>query len=260
MKLTIAMKNIRNTILALLVFSLSVPLHSIAQTSSAPGPQYEVNKVMPYLSISKDRLQKAQTLLDLNWRYKPSWVREYLSVEVVTTQQGVQKKAVGKSDKLSQQQKEIMSLADAGSDIKVLVYYIPENTLKQNDPKVHDFTFTVDPVLDASYPGGEQALNKYLAEKAITKIPEGSFKDLDLTAVQFSITEQGEVVDAHIFGEEYGSSKDAKTNSLLLAAIKSMPRWQPAEYANGSKARQDFVLTVGNMDNCVVHMLNIQKD
>jgi len=45
-----------------------------------------------------------------------------------------------------------------------------------------------------------------------------------------------------------------------LETIQKMPCWKPAKYANGTTVKQDFVLTVGNMENCIMPMLNISRD
>ena len=59
----------------------------------------------------------------------------YISVEILTSYKGGIRKAVSKNDTLRQEQKDIMNMADLGTDISVKVQYIPDNTLKHNDPK-----------------------------------------------------------------------------------------------------------------------------
>lgn len=147
-------------------------------------------------------------------------------------------------------------MADAGTNIAVKVRYIPENTLKHNDIKELDFSFTVDPENEAQYVGGQEQLQQYLKLTAIDKIPLTRFEKSTLAAVKFTLDEEGNVIDAHVFQ----SSKDAETDALLLAAIRNMPSWKPAEYANGLKVKQDFVLTVGNMESCVMNLLEIRQD
>jgi len=38
-----------------------------------------------------------------------------------------------------------------------------------------------------------------------------------------------------------------------------MANWQPAEYANGLKVRQEFVLTIGDHRSCTINLLNIRE-
>ncbi len=257
------MKNIQNKLIVFLSIALAFPHLGSSQDSLTNELSYEVNRIYPYISITKEKLIDANTINDfknetnnLNLDYKPSWVREYISVEILTSYKGAIRKAVSKNDTLTKEQKDIMNMADVGTDISVNIQYIPENNLTQNDPKELNFTFTVNPDSEAKYSGGQQKLKQYLEEKAIDKIADGSFKDYDLAAVKFTIGEEGEITDAHVFE----SSKDEKIDKLLLDAIRNMPCWKPAEYSNGIKVKQEFVLTVGSMENCMIYLLNIPRD
>lgn len=238
-----------------LIMITFLPGFCFAQKSNSFLPHFEVNRIYPYLTVSKNQLNSAATLMDLNPRFQPSWIRDYISVEIRSSQNGQPKKSSGNSAVLSLAQKELMQGADAGSEISIKIKYIPENTLKRNDPKEIDFSFIVQPEKDALFDGGEPGLRNYLIEKAIQQIPEGLFTGLALAAVKFSIDESGEVVEVSLFE----SSKDHLTDQLLLKAIAEMPCWQPAKYATGLTVKQEFALTVGNMDNCMVNLLGIHR-
>jgi len=253
------MKNRLNKLILLLSIILALPNLGAAQGNSPAQLKFEVSRIKPYVFITKEALNEANRLTDLNPRYKPSWIKEFISVEILTTYQGEMLKSVSKNDILSQEQKDRMNRADAGTNISVKVKYIPENTLTQNDPKELDFTFTVDPENKAEYPGGQQQLIKYLQEKAIDKIPATSFTNYDLLTVKFTISAEGAIINAHIFGSEYQTSKDEKIDKLVLETIQNMPSWKPAQYADGTKVKQEFALTVGNMESCVINLLNIQR-
>lgn len=247
----------KNSILLLLIITASLfSIRGISQTTETTSLSYEVNRVYPYLSVEREQLREAMNLADLNHRYQPSWVKEYISVELSASCQGQLRKVVSKNDLLTPAQKAILNTADAGTDISVKVIYLPKNTLAHNDPKELDFSFTVNPENDAHYIGGQEQLMQYLKESAIDKIPAGSFQGYDLAAVKFTITEEGEITNAHIFE----SSKDANIDALLLATISKMPCWEPAVYADGTKVKQEFALTVGNMENCMVNLLNIRQN
>lgn len=259
------MKNSWNNLIAILFITLAFHHPASSQGGLTKDLKYEVNRVYPLVSITKEKLKKANTLIDLNNEandldlyFKPSWIRKYISVEVSASCKGKMRKAVSKNDALSQEQKDIMNMADAGTGISVQVQYIPENTLTHNDIKDLNFTFKVDPENEAKYSGGQQKLNQYLMEQAISKIPDGSFKNYDLAAIKFTINEAGEIINAQVFESVYQSYKNEKVNKLLVDAIRNMPCWEPAKYSNGIKVKQDFVLTVGNMESCVVNLLNIR--
>lgn len=258
------MKNIQSSLLTLLIAFCAFANVGWTQEISK-DLSYQVSKVYPYLSIKKETLHQAESLNDIrnqpnerNLLYDPSWVRKHLSVEISTTHNDKITTTIGQDDVLTQDQKVHLKTADVGADITVLVKYIPENNLADNDPKELTFTFTVDPDQDAHYIGGTAAMNSYLKQQAIDKIPFGSFEGYDLSAVKFTINEDGEVINAHLFEDVYRAHRDEEIDDLLLDAIKNMSCWVPAQYADGTKVSQEFVLTVGNMENCVVSLLNIE--
>lgn len=250
------MKNIQNKLSVLLIIAFAFPHLGASQDHLVHELEYKVNQVYPYISITKEVLHEAKTLVDLNNRYKPSWVDSYISVEVSTTHDGKTRKTIGKNNVLNQAQKNSMNTADAGTDVSVKVHYMPKNTLTQNDPKEIHFTFTVNPEHTAKYAGGQQQLKQYLKEHAIDKIPAGTFKGYSLAAVKFTINEEGQVINPYIFE----SSKNEKVDTLLLNAITNMSNWKPATYANGVKVKQEFALTVGNHESCVIHLLSITQN
>jgi len=250
------MKNIQNKLLILLFIAFAFPHAGFSQDSLAFELSYEVHRINPPLSISRDKLKEAQTLAELNGQYKPSWVKEYISVEVLTRYQGNIKKVVGRNDTLSQEQKEIMNIADVGTDISVKVNYIPDNNFTHNDIKEVNFTFSVHPESEAEYPGGQQQLKQYIKVNAIDKISEGIFIKHSLTVIKFTINEEGQVSKVHVFE----TSKDEKTDELLMETISNMPDWKPAEYSNGTKVNQEFALTVGDKESCVINLVNIHHD
>jgi hypothetical protein len=219
-------------------------------------PTYEVNPVLKPLSISKQTLIEAQTLMDLNPQYKASWVRIYKSVEISAYQNGKLVNTTTRDHILSQAQKDLMNKVDVGTDIAVAVRYIPDNTLTHNDVKEFSFKFMVNPETDATFNGGEAKLMAYLAESVMNKIPDGTYKGFDLTAIKFTITGTGAVTNVQLFTP----SEHTEIDDLLMKTILNMPRWTPAEYSNGVKTSQEFALTVGNMQNCTVPLLNIRPN
>lgn len=228
--------------------------YGFTQDSVSKELPFEVHKIYAPVSITKTQLKAGNTLLDLNQKYKASWVKTYLSVEIATINNGKKRLALSKNDQLTMEQKENMYTADSGTEIAVTVHYMPENNLKHNDPKEMYFTIFVEPETDAKYPGGSLQLQKYLQEKVIGKIPSGTFVDYDMTAVKFTVDKEGHIADVHIFWE----FKDEKIEKLLVEAICAMPNWEPASYDTGKKINQQLVLIVGNMENCAINLLNIR--
>lgn len=248
------MKDFQIKLILLLLCALSFPFFGSAQDSLPFELSYEVNKIYPPLSMTKEKLGEAQTIMDINPFYKPAWIKEYISTEVIVSHRGEIKNAMGENAVLSQQQKDLMSLSDMDTKIDFKVRYIPDNTLSQNDIKEINFDFTIDPEKEAKFPGGRQQLEKYLKENVGEKISKSTFRQHHLSAVKFTINEEGRVINAHVFE----SSGDEKADQLLLSTIDDMPNWKPAEYTSGLKVKQECVLTVGDMKSCVLNLLNIR--
>ena len=242
------MKN--NQILLIVLLSIGCAFNSFAQNDL----QFEINTVLPPISIQENRLDKIYTLTDLDKQYPTSWVREYISVEISAYKNGTQTKASGISDVLNQEQKELIRLADRSSDIAVSVMYLHENSLKNNTVKQYDFKVTIMPDKSAMYSEGAEQLIQYLQKNSIENIEAGSFTGYDLTAIKFTITEQGHIANIQVAMP----SKDTKIDEMLVKAISKMPDWKPAAFSNGLKVKQDLVLTIGNMENCMVNLLNIR--
>ncbi len=237
-----------------------------AQNEVSGNPPFEVHQQYPYISVSKTQLSKAIKLEDLrnnynklHLEYKPAWVEKYISVEIQVCQDGEIKKAIGTNEQLNSEQKDLLANADFDKEIQVKINYWPKNNLLHNEPKVIDFSFSVDPDKNATFPGGTSALNQFLETNVIRNIPAASFKNYDMSAVEFSIGPSGDVTQASIFGAEYQAGKYDAINQQLLAAVRNMPRWQPATYTDGTKIAQAFVLTVGSAENCTLPLLNIGK-
>jgi TonB family protein len=249
------MKNIQHKLMILLLVAFAFPNQTFSQENLTSEPSYEVNKVYAYISVSETNLKEAQTLSDLNYKYKSSWISEYISVEISTSQNGKVTTALGENDQLTQEQKDHLGKADPNTAISVLINYIPENNLKNKEAKEMDFTFSIDPAHDAAFPDGQLELKQYLKQAVMDKTSSDVFKNYDLAAVKFTVNEDGKITNAHVVE----SSKDEKVDRLLLATIQNMTDWKPAKYSNGLQVKQDFILTVGNMESCVVNLLGIRR-
>ena len=188
--------------------------------------------------------------------YEDDWVQEYKSVSVTTIHAGKSMTSLGKDDMLSGDQKKLLHHSDPGTEITIDVKYLPKNDLSSNEIKTNSFSFIVNPDKAASFEGGVEKLNAHFYEKAISKIDPDIFVDYTLAAVIFTVDENGEIINPRMF-EPF---KDGEVETLLLNSVKSMPCWIPAEYDNGLKVEQEFVLLVGNMANCNVYSLHIRKE
>jgi len=258
------------TVIQLSILTLSFLLLHLpsvfSQNGETQNPPFEVQQTYPYISVSKTQLAEANTLQDLknnynhlHLEYKPTWVEKYISVEIQVCQDGELKKATGTNDQLTKEQKDLLANADAEKEIQVNINYWPKNNLVHNESKTINFSLSINPENSATYPGGTNALNQFLEENAIGKIPANSFQNYDLAAIKFNISPSGLIDQASIFGAEYQAGKFDAINQQLLAAIRKMPRWQPATYADGTQTSQAFVLAVGSKENCILPLLNTKN-
>ncbi len=251
------MKNIIVRLFVVILVVSAMPNNGVSQDTNVDGVWFDVLRVYPTPTLERETLTAAKKVVDIHKYYKSSWIREFISVDVFATVNGKEKKASSKTDVLTKEQKQNMEMADIGSGISVFVHYIPENTLKNSEPKVFDFSFSVDAEIEAAHLEGKTQLKQYMSERAISKIDNALFEDnYKLAAVKFTVDEDGRIVDAYVSN----SSDDKKVDSILLDAVCNMPSWKPAEYANGQKTKQDFVLAVGSKESCNMNLLNIKDN
>jgi len=198
--------------------------------------------------VKKENLIGVKTMADIRPGYPSSWITDYISVEIMATNNGKVMKAVGKNDILSSKQISLISRADLGTDIVVDVKYRCKNSVTGNiDVTTMNFSVTIVPEIEAEYLGGYQLMTQYLKDHAINKISEEKAKQLKQAIVRFTINENGEIANAQISS----TSEDQKIDDLLLEVINNMPKWKPAENAQGIKVKQEFVFSVGSpMSGC----------
>lgn len=247
---------------SIVLLMLSFTLFSVAQESDSSSEETsyifrsEVHIKYPYLSISRSTLEEANTFSEINRWHKSSWVAKYNHVEVTTIHDGKAIVTPGIDSTLTTKQKELMNSADYGSEIKVSVLYMPKNELRQNEEHEMGFSFTVDPDQAAQFEGGNAQIEKHLKKHILDKVSKSNFRQYNLATVTFTVSETGQVINPEIFT----STDHEATDKILLESICSMPNWTPAAYGDGTKVSQDYALTVGDMNSCVINMINIRKN
>jgi len=191
---------IRITHLLIIISSLAVisTQNLEAQTYESSDIGFQINRVQKYVSISPKQLFDAELLSHLNHHYRQDWVKEYKSVKTIASVNGEKKEIVSKDDNLSQTQKALIQSADRNTDIVVIVKYLPDNNLAQNTIMEMDFSFRIDPDVEAEYTGGENELEKYISSKILKEVTLEDVPQYQVAAVKFVIDEKGRVVDARI--------------------------------------------------------------
>ena len=174
-------------------------------------------------------------------------ILDVVGVEISATSNGKTLSAQNTSDKLTSEQKNILTTADLGTDIRIKIQF---NYKNQSDDsfgsrsgiKEGVSTVTVVPDTEAEYPGGHKEITEYFTKNVIDKIaaPSTSQK-IQNAIVRFTINEEGKIVDAKISR----TSTDPYIDKLLLDATAKMPKWKPAENSKGIKVKQEFVIPFG---------------
>ena len=238
----------------LLIF---VTTSSILVSQEVANQSFEshIDKVYPALSIDRSELNTAVNIEDLNRYFKADWVREYQEVVISAVKNGQSASISSPSNTITKAQKELMRSADNGSDIRVDINYIPENTLKNNEAKDDHFSFSINVDKPASFPGGSEQLEKYLNEHVLSRITKDDIPIHNLAAVKFTVDKKGNIHNVEVAA----SSNNEEIDAHLITVVKEMPNWIPAEYADGTKISQDNMLTVGDMRNCTINTLNIKR-
>ena len=214
-----------------------------------------IHKVIPPLSIERQTISGAFSIQDIHPQYKPSWIKEFINIEIQTIQDGKTKIARSEDDLLTEDQIKNLIASDINTDIYLKIDYIPNNNLKHNEPKIYDATFRINPDKDAEFVTGEKSMMSYLDRNVITKVQDYRFEQYALAAVKFTVDQSGHIENVSV----QESSKDEKIDLMMVNAMCNMPAWKAAEFYDGSKVDQDFILTVGDMKSCIVPTLNIKR-
>lgn len=208
------------------------------------------------LSLNKSQLSTADEIVDLNPHYKPSWVKEYKTVEIITVQDGMERVAVGTDDRLTPEQQRNLTDVDDDSEVVVSIRYIPDNSLPHNDEHEINYTLAVNPDTDARYPGSKEELTQYLQSSLLEYLPDSTFRLYQMAAAKFTIDEAGQIVDPKMFW----STENSRVDSLMVQTICNMPQWIPAQYDSGLKVAQEYALNLGDMSSCVANLVNTRNN
>jgi TonB family protein len=193
--------------------------------------------------IKKNDLMDVAMLRDFIPSYPISWIVEYISVEISTSENGKPVVAQGKEEKLTQEQKNLFQSSTLGSQIIVNVNYKTENSVTGKlDTRRMNYTMSIVPEVPATFVGGDAAMNKYLKSKSSENVKTCFMNSQETATVKFTVNEQGLV--CNVFLAE--SSGDTQVDELLLEAIRKMPKWNAAKNATGGKVSQNFVYHIGN--------------
>lgn len=218
---------------------------------SAQELGFQIGKVYKK-SITKEKLASVKTLMDINPGFPSSWISSYSSV-MISVNTGEDALAISelasarsRDEILTSQQIDMLHDARLGHEIRVSVWYSPKSEiLNKRDLREIKFSYTIVPFQEARYPDGSEKLAAIIKDEVQDEISKIS-QEFPIALVRFTINEVGEAVDIRITE----SSGNGAIDKLLSDSISNMPKWVPAEKADGKKTTQEFELRVGNIVGC----------
>lgn len=190
-------------------------------------------------TVKKNVVNEARIISDLNERFECAWIKKYHSVVFTATNNGVSEVAKGNSFELNDAQLEMLKNAETGTDIHVLVQYIPDNFLTE-EIKEMTFSIKVAPDVDAVFGTEEKSVKQFLQTHAIDHLTSKEIEDLFEIKIRFQVDENGLARNLIL----HKRSHLERVNSVLLDAIKNMPTWIPATNQDGTLVSQYFELIV----------------
>lgn len=216
--------------------------------SSNFGMHYQERTLMSQL-LDQQNMFYFGFLLDHRRRVENyNKIIDYVSIEISVNHACNMLTARSTGQLLTLKQKNILNTADLGSDISIKLKFRFKNALTDKDAigsKIVEgrYVVTLVPEVEAEYPGGFKRIVEYLEESVINKISgTTTVEKIRDAIVNFTVDENGQIVGAKISR----SSNDPNLDKLILEATNKMPKWRPAENAQGIKVKQEFSIPFGN--------------
>jgi hypothetical protein len=198
-------------------------------------------------SITKEELDKAQSILDIVTTKDDESIVSYYNIEVWTFQEKIERqvKEVNKNEMLTQRQIQLLQSLQYGSSF-IIVGNV--DRMKGNDGKLVMDTLisymTVLPEKPAAYIDGDEALITYLKENSKKVITIAKEDKLNPGKISFKVTEDGTVDQVEL---TYSSSYTA-IDKKMIEVIKEIPgSWEIARNAKGEKVDQELVFFFGQI-------------
>ena len=223
------------------VFALLLAL--IFNVGIAQNLSFEVRGIYEQ-SITKSKLEIAQSLSDINPGYPSSWIDKYSGVEIKLTDKEGIRSAQSQNDTLSSKQLHLLRNAGIGSSIDVKVQY--HKDYNNSAKREIRFGYTIVPEAEAKFPGGYEKLSAYITDKLLEKIREMNISAIELASAAFTISKSGKISQVHISR----TSGNDKVDHIMMEAIEGMQDWIPPRNSNGEAVEQEIELRIGTKIGC----------
>jgi hypothetical protein len=204
-------------------------------------------------SITQEKLIGASQISDIIPNYPSKWIADYSTVNITVRSDENSLSAINSLDVLSKEQVVLLQNSKVNDGIYINVKYLLFNSIteKLENRDMHVY-LTVIPEVEAVYPGGMDKVMSYLKDNCNEEMTKYLSKRVDdllnsssmdpVFKIIFSINETGHTVDIQM--EE--SSGNTEIDNALLKLVSQMPKWNPAQNAEGNPVKQQFELLVGS--------------
>jgi TonB family protein len=233
--------------------------HPVVKKESLKGIQF-VSEITPALwptlwmpgeqRNTLDQLSRMAYSGSFIYSNKYNMIIDYESVQIIATCYGKTLTAQGEGDALNFEQKNILNMADAGSDLMIKIRFRFKSgktgsSVITKDIVEGNLTLTVLPEIEAEFPGGYLQVTDYFKKALKEKVAKSNAKN---ASIKFTVNENGVVSNARI-GE---SSGNKNIDKILLEATTNMPKWKPARNSKGTSVKQEFHVMLGAqpVDGC----------
>jgi hypothetical protein len=233
--------------------------HPVVKKESLKGIQF-VSEITPALwptllmpndqRNTLDQLSRMAYSGSFVYSNKYNMVIDYESVQIIATCYGKTVTAQGKGDVLNFEQKNILNMADNGSDLLIKIKFRFKSdkgasSVITNDLVEGSLAITVLPEKEAEFPVSFLLVADHFKKALKEKMPKSNPKN---ASIKFTVDENGVAGN----GRMGISSGNKKIDKVLLEAITNMPKWKPAKNSKGIAVKQEFHVMLGAqpMDGC----------
>lgn len=178
--------------------------------------------------------------------YNYNNIVDYVSVEIIASDNGKIISSKGTGEKLTPEQTRLLRVSGLGTEVKVKIDFKFKNQKNEKEISSGLLTVVVAPETEAGFPGGYKQLSDYYSETVFDKISDyKTFEKILMASVKFTVNEDGRITDTKIIK----SSTDPYLDKLIIEHTNKMPKWNPAINSKGVKIKQEISIPFGG-DGC----------
>lgn len=187
--------------------------------------------------VTFENLKKANSISEIIPYFPSNWITNYVSVDISTVNNEQEITAVSHSNLLSEEQKSILDAAEISSVIHINVKYKSENAATGIiEIREMNVSLTVIPDKEAEYIGGYDQMIEYLKDNSIDELEASKVDLFQRLSIIFTVNEKGQTENIKL----NNTSGDKEVDGLLMELIDKMPKWEPAQNADGQTVKQEF--------------------